>query len=56
MMVPIPEREIGCVLLFPAGAGAVEIFYKDMGLAIELAREHGIELMTAIRRFPPFDQ
>lgn len=27
-----------------APRGAVEIFVKDMGLAIELAREHGIEL------------
>ncbi|MHB8771379.1 MAG: NAD(P)-dependent oxidoreductase [Syntrophales bacterium] len=27
-----------------APRGAVEIFYKDMGLAIELARENGIEL------------
>lgn len=27
-------------------SGAVEIFYKDMGLAIELARENGIELQV----------
>ena len=26
--------------------GAVEIFYKDMGMAIELAREHGIDLQV----------
>ena len=34
-----------------APRGAVEIFYKDMGLAIELARENGIELqvVTAAR-------
>jgi len=49
MVVPIPEREIGCVLLIIVVAGAVEMVYKDMGLAIELARENGIELMFAIR-------
>lgn len=27
-----------------APRGAVEIFYKDMGLAIELGREHGVDL------------
>jgi 3-hydroxyisobutyrate dehydrogenase-like beta-hydroxyacid dehydrogenase len=27
-----------------APRGAVEIFYKDMGLAMELARENGVEL------------
>ena len=26
--------------------GAVEIFVKDMGLAIDLAKEHGIELLV----------
>ena len=29
-----------------APRGAVEIFYKDMGMAMELAREHGIELQV----------
>jgi 2-hydroxy-3-oxopropionate reductase len=29
-----------------APRGAVEIFYKDMGMAIELARENGIELQV----------
>jgi 2-hydroxy-3-oxopropionate reductase len=29
-----------------APRGAVEIFYKDMGLAIELARENGVELQV----------
>jgi len=29
-----------------APRGAVEIFYKDMGLAIDLAEEHGIELQV----------
>ncbi len=29
-----------------APRGAVEIFYKDMGLAIDLAKEHGIDLQV----------
>lgn len=29
-----------------APRGAVEIFYKDMGMALELAQEHGIELQV----------
>jgi 3-hydroxyisobutyrate dehydrogenase-like beta-hydroxyacid dehydrogenase len=29
-----------------APRGAVEIFYKDMGLAIEVALEHGVDLQV----------